>query len=78
MEYISKGYKVTKKNYLTLYCIQAKPRKLKCPINNKEYNIKEYRQIKVRIGEGFKKYLNKKPMDDRLCRLTTDNNSIKK
>ena len=51
MMYVSRGYKVIKKNYITIKPAVQHPRKFVCPINKKEYDkINNY--IKF-TGDGF-------------------------
>lgn len=71
MEYVRMGYRVVKKNYLTL---ESKPFAGKkdwvCPLNGKKYDLNASARVYVRVGIGFKRYLSKdKVMPDKLCRF---------
>lgn len=77
MEYVSKGYKVIKKNYLTLTPCKQKARKIHSALTNKDYELKPKTTVKVSVGEGFKSFVNvDKPMKDKLCRFVGSNNSV--
>ena len=65
---LSKGYKVVKKNYLTLYPIDVKSRKLVSPLTGKSYDIPEHRSVGVKVGEGFKSLVAKRSMPSKICR----------
>lgn len=70
MEYARMGYKVIKKNYLT---IESKHYEGKenwvSPLNGKKYNLEPKTRVLVRVGEGFKRYITDKQMPDKLCRF---------
>ena len=65
---ISKGYKVIKKNYLTIYPLDVKCRKLVSPLNGECYDIPEHRSVGVKVGEGFKALVAKRDMPSKICR----------
>ena len=65
---VSKGYKVVKKNYLTIYPIEVKGRKLVSPLNGESYDIPEHRSIGVKVGEGFKALVANRDMPSKICR----------
>lgn len=70
MEFVGNGYKVIKKNYLTLEAREYKGKEWKSPLDKKMYITKDRKRVLVRVGEGFKHYLNEdKKIDDRLCRF---------
>ena len=70
MNYIKRGYKVIKKNYITIEPKAQKGYKFKSGIDGKEHIIPSRTGIKVRIGEGFKSYVNENQvMKNRLCRF---------
>ena len=70
MMYVSRGYKVIKKNYITIKPVVQHPRKFVCPINKKEYDIPKRYRILITAGCGFKSYVNKdKKMPDKMCRF---------
>ena len=70
MEYARMGYKVIKKNYLT---IESKHYEGKenwvSPLNGKKYNLEPKTRVLVRVGIGFKRYITDKQMPDKLCRF---------
>ena len=65
---IGKGYKVVKKNYLTIYPYEAKARKMKSPLNGELYTIPERTVVGVKVGEGFKTLVAGKEMPSKICR----------
>lgn len=70
MNFVKRGRKVIKKNYLTLTPIVVKGRTLKCPINGKDYELETRRGVTVRVGRGFKSYISDtKKMPSKLCRF---------
>ena len=70
MEYVKMGYKVIKKNYLTIESKKYEAKKnWKCPLNGKTYNIEPKRRVLVRVGEGFKLYITDRKMPEKLCRF---------
>ena len=70
MEYARMGYKVIKKNYLT---IESKRYEGKenwvSPLDGKKYNLEPKTRVLVRVGIGFKRYITDKQMPDKLCRF---------
>ncbi len=70
MEYARMGYKVIKKNYLTIEGKKFVGKKnWVCPLNGKTYNIEPKTRVLVRVGAGFKQYIADKKMPDKLCRF---------
>ncbi|MDE7158828.1 MAG: hypothetical protein K2N74_04555 [Clostridiales bacterium] len=70
MEYARLGYKIIKKNYLTIEGKKFKGKKgWKCPLNGKTYNLEPQTRVLVRVGIGFKRYISDKQMPDKLCRF---------
>ena len=65
---VSKGYKVVKKNYLTVYPINVKGRTLVSPLNGSSYEIPEHRSVGVKVGEGFKAVVANREMPSKICR----------
>ena len=75
MEYVKKGYKVIKKNYLTLTPISKDARTIHSALTNKDYEVKAKMIVRVSVGEGFKSFINvDRPMKDKLCRFVNSNN----
>ncbi len=72
MEYARLGYKVIKKNYLT---IESKPVSGKkgwvSPLTKKTYDIAPTQRVMVRVGEGFKQYVADRQMPKKLCRFVS-------
>lgn len=70
MEYAKMGYKVIKKNYLTIEGrkVEGKAGWI-CPLDGKVYDIPAKTRILVRVGDGFKRYVESKKMPDKLCRF---------
>ena len=70
MAFVGNGYKVVKKNYLTLEAREYKGKEWCSPLDKKVYTMKDRKRVLVRIGAGFKHYLNDDTKnDDRLCRF---------
>ena len=70
MTYIKRGFKVTKKNYLVMEPKLMKGYNFTSAINGEEYEIPNRVRISIRIGEGFKSYVNdNSKMANRLCRF---------
>ena len=70
MSYVKRGFKVTKKNYLVMEPKMRQGYKFTSPINGEEYNVPNKVSISVRLGEGFKSYINdNSKMSNRLCRF---------
>lgn len=65
---ITKGYKVVKKNYLTLYPINVKERKMKSPLTGKDYCLPGHKAVGVKVGEGFKAMVSNRAMPTKMCR----------
>ena len=64
------GYKVVKKNYLTIEGRKMEGKKAwKSPLTGKIYDIPAKTRILVRVGDGFKRYIENKKMPDKLCRF---------
>ena len=70
---VSKGYKVVKKNYLTIYPYNAKERTLVSPLNGEKYTIEARRMVGVKVGEGFKNLVAKRDMPSKICRSVAKN-----
>ena len=70
MEYARMGYKVIKKNYLTIESKRFDGKKdWVCPLDGKKYTIEPKTRVLVRVGVGFKRYISDKQMPDKLCRF---------
>lgn len=70
MKYVDDGYKVIKKNYLTLEPRTYESKTWISPLDKKTYEFAERKRVIIRVGDGFKNYLNKnKKQDDKLCRF---------
>lgn len=70
MNFIKRGFKVTKKNYLVIEPKLKKGYSFKSHINGEEYEVPNRVRVAVRIGEGFKNYINDESrMANRLCRF---------
>ena len=70
MEYVKMGYKVIKKNYLTIEGRKYGAKMgWKSPLDGKTYDIPAKTRILVRVGDGFKNYIENKKMPEKLCRF---------
>lgn len=69
MFYVGRGYKVIKKNYIIITPKKQSAKKWTCPINKKEYEFPERLRVSITAGMGFKKFVNKTQMPDKLCRF---------
>ena len=65
---VMKGYKVVKKNYLIIYPIDIKSRKLVSPLNGRSYDLPEHKSVGVKVGEGFKSLVANREMPSKICR----------
>ena len=76
MDYIKRGRKVVKKNYLILTPTVIKGKKFKSPLTGEEYDLPARIGVLVRVGAGFKSYIsnNKKKMPEKICRFVDGNN----
>lgn len=70
---VCKGYKVVKKNYLTIYPVDIKEKVITSPLNGEKYQIKAHQGVSVRVGAGFKSIVSNKEMPSKLCRSVTKN-----
>ena len=70
---VNKGYKVVKKNYLTVYPYSAKERTLVSPLNGEKYTIEARRMVGVKVGEGFKTLVANREMPSKICRSVAKN-----
>ncbi len=78
MEYARMGYKVIKKNYLTIESKRFEGKKdWVCPLDGKKYSLAPKTRVLVRVGVGFKRYISDEKMPDKLCRFVSSpaNNS---
>lgn len=77
MQFVGQGYRVIKKNYLTIESKKFEGKKdWISPLNQKKYTIPDRRRVLVRIGDGFKNYINEEQTkDDRLCRFVATKNN---
>ena len=70
MEYVRMGYKVIKKNYLTIEGRFNEGKKgWVSPLNGKTYSIPAKTRVLVRVGVGFKHFVENKKMPEKLCRF---------
>jgi len=70
MTKVKEGFRVVKKNYLTLTPVKTKERKFHSKITNKDYNIAAGISVRVAVGNGFKAFVNpNKRMKEKLCRF---------
>lgn len=70
MEYVKMGYKVIKKNYLTIEgrFVEGKKNWVS-PLNGKTYTLPAQTRVLVRVGVGFKNFIDNKKMPEKLCRF---------
>ena len=72
MEYVRMGYKVIKKNYLTIEGRKVAGKKdWKSPLDGKTYTIEPSVRVVVRVGVGFKNFITDKKMPEKLCRFVS-------
>lgn len=71
MSYVKRGYKVVKKNYITIKSYSKNAYSFVSGIDGKKYKVPERLSIRITPGEGFKTYLNSeiKQMPEKLCRF---------
>lgn len=78
MTMVKNNTKIILKNFITLEAREYKGKEWKSPLDNKVYNMDDRKRVLVRIGEGFKHYLNDdQKTDDRLCRFIAENAAAK-
>ena len=70
---VCKGYKVVKKNYLTIYPVNVKAKVITSPLNGEKYELAEHQAVSVRVGAGFKAVVADKKMPPKLCRSVAKN-----
>lgn len=76
MEYVKMGYKVIKKNYITIESRKYEGKKnWVSPLNGKTYTLPPSTRVLVRIGAGFKKYIENKKMPDKICRFVENSDT---
>ena len=72
MEYVKMGFKVVKKNYLTIEGKKVTGKKdWKSPLNGKVYTLEPSVRVVVRVGAGFKNFITDKKMPEKLCRFVS-------
>ena len=78
MDYIKRGRKVVKKNYLTLTPTVIKGKKFISPLNGVEYELLPRMGVMVKVGAGFKAYIsnNQKKMPKKICRFVDGTDEI--
>ena len=70
IEYVRLGYRVIKKNYLTIESRKyAEKKNWVSPLDGKTYTLAPTTKILIRAGEGFKNVVASKKMPDKLCRF---------
>jgi hypothetical protein len=74
MNYVKRGYRVVKKNYLTITPKAKKSFMISSPLTNQTYMLPEKVSVRVKVGMGFKNYVSNKgaKMPNRLCRFVKD------
>jgi nucleoid DNA-binding protein len=58
MRYVANGYRVVKKNFLTLSLRTLPERTFTSPLDKKVYLVSEKKLVRVRVGEGFTDFCN--------------------
>lgn len=70
IDYVRMGYKVIKKNYLTIESRKYEGKKdWISPLDGKHYPLPPTTRILIRAGEGFKNTVAAKKMPEKLCRF---------
>lgn len=78
MSMVKNNNKIILKNFLTIESREYKGKEWTSPLDNKVYQMDDRRRVLVRIGEGFKHYLNDdQKTDDRLCRFIAEGKDAK-
>ena len=74
MSYVKRGYRVVKKNYLTISSKSKKSYTVNSPLTNKTYVVPDKVSIRIKVVMGFKNYVSNKgaKMPNRLCRFVKD------
>ena len=70
MEYVKLGYRVIKKNYITIEgrLYPAKKAWIS-PLTKLTYDLPAKTRVLVRVGTGFQQYIDDRKMPERLCRF---------
>lgn len=77
MEYVKMGYKVIKKNYLTIEGRFFEGKKSwTSPLNGKTYSLPAKTRVLVRVGVGFKHFIENKKIPEKLCRFVASTDSV--
>lgn len=72
MEYVKMGYRVIKKNYITIESRKYGAKKnWVSPLDGKTYSLPAQIRVLVRVGEGFKTFITDKKMPEKLCRFVS-------
>ena len=67
---VKEGFRVVKKNYLTLTPCQKPARTMFSKLTNQSYDIPASTFIRVAVGNGFKSFVNPhKRMKEKICRF---------
>ena len=71
MLYVSNGYRVVKKNFLTLSIRTMPERKFTSPLDKKAYHVPEKKFVRCKVGEGFIDFCNKhiKERKEPMCKF---------
>jgi hypothetical protein len=71
MSHVKRGFRVVKKNYLTLIPTIREPYTLISKLDKKEYKVDKRVRVKVKVGQGFKSYVadKGKSMPNKICRF---------
>jgi hypothetical protein len=74
MSHVKRGFRVVKKNYLTLIPIIREPYTLISKLDKKEYKVDKRVRVKIKVGQGFKSYVadKGKSMPNKICRFVKD------
>ena len=57
MSHVKRGFRVVKKNYLTLIPMIREPYTLISKLDKKEYKLDKRVRVKIKVGQGFKSYV---------------------
>lgn len=76
MEYVKLGYRVIKKNYLTIEGRKYPAKKgWTSPLNGLTYDLPAKTRVLVRVGAGFQQFIDDRRMPERLCRFVDGDTS---
>ena len=66
---VRNGFKVVKKNYLTIYPVEVRQRMVYSPLTGEQYDIPKHNSVAIRVGESFKATIASKQIPTKTCHI---------